>query len=227
VNARTHVPLFLLALAIAILIKVMVHETEQLSDRTFPVNVTYTLQPGTILTDSVEEVRVQLRGKTGEITQLNPFALQVVVAIDSGRRGTIDVNLDSSDVRTPGDFEIISISPNQLSLTVEEVMTKLLPVKVRWVDEPAAGSIPGEPEVRPSRVQVTGPASQVEPLEELTTSVSLRGHALTFEDTVSVLSPDPQVKVEPSRVVVFVPMNPPVPLSELDGEATSESGESP
>lgn len=221
-NARYHLPLFALALLISLVIKVMVHETEELSERTFSVDVTYTVPSGVMLIEPIDEVRVQLQGRTKEITELSPFAVRLVVAIAAGQTGEIAINLDRTHVRTPaGSFEVVSINPNRLVLQVEPIRMAVLPIRVRLVDEPAAGSLPGEPEARPSQVTISGPASRVRDLQELVVQVSLTGHAFSFEDTVSVLVPDPLIKIEPARVVVYVPMNPPVPQSALDDPGDS------
>lgn len=217
-NARHHLPLFALALLVALVIKVAVHETEELSERTFSVNVTYTSPPGVTLIEPPEEARVQLKGRTKEITELNPFSVQLVVAIAAGQTGQLAINLDRSNVRTPaGSFEVVSINPNRLLLQVELIQTAVVPIRARLVDEPAAGSLPGEPEVRPSQATISGPASRVRILQELIAQVSLTGHALTFEETVSVLVPDPLIKVDPARVVVHVPMNPDEPAGAATG----------
>ncbi|MGE0639250.1 MAG: CdaR family protein [Thermoanaerobaculia bacterium] len=78
----------------------------------------------------------------------------------------------------------------------------------RLVGEPAGGAVPLEPVARPARARISGPASLLTGLEGVTTSpISLDGHALTFQQTVSVVSPNPLVRiVAPAVVVVNVPM---------------------
>lgn len=218
-NPRHRLLLFALAFVIALVVKGLVHETEELSERTFSVDVTYTLPPGVMLIDPVQEVRVQLKGRTKDITELNPFSVQLVVAVAAGQTGQLAINLDRTHVRTPaGSFEVISITPNRLLLQLEPIQTMLLPVRARFVDEPAAGSIPGEAEVRPNQAKVSGPFSRVRVLHELIAPISLAGHALSFEETVSILPPDPLITIEPVQVVIYVPMSPPVPQSPPEPE---------
>jgi YbbR domain-containing protein len=90
-------------------------------------------------------------------------------------------------------------------------VTQRLPVTPNLVGEPAAGAIVEEPEVFPNQVLVTGPKSMLARVESLTTPpISLEGHALTFEQQVPVLPPDPLIQiVQPSKVTVRVPLRQP------------------
>ncbi len=101
-----------------------------------------------------------------------------------------------------------TIEPNTVRLQLDNEVTQLLPVRPRVVGEPAGGAVPGEPRVQPESVMVSGPESHLRGILWLSTSpVSLNGHALEFEESVSVLTPDPLVRVmEPSVVKVRVPM---------------------
>jgi YbbR domain-containing protein len=68
-----------------------------------------------------------------------------------------------------------------------------------------------EVQVIPDKVLVSGPESRLRAVNHLvTTAVDLDGHALDFEETAAVLSPDPLIKVlQPAVVTVRVPMQPP------------------
>jgi len=90
-------------------------------------------------------------------------------------------------------------------------VTQRLPVRPQLVGEPAAGAVPGEPEVLPNQVLVTGPESLISKYDWLNTRpISLDGHALTFEETIAVIPPDPLIQVvQPSKVTVRVPLGQP------------------
>lgn len=184
---------------------------EQESEKVIEASVTYSTPRGLILLDPVQRVKVRLRGRTSKVRSLNPLAVDVLVALGENRRGPVEVTLGTENVIVPEDIEVVSIEPNQLELRLDREVTQTLPVKFKLMGEPAAGARVQEVNVSPDRVQVVGPESRLRSIQWLTTSnVNLNGHALDFDETVAVISPDPLVKVlQPTVVTVHVPMSPP------------------
>ncbi len=215
---RIHLPLFLLAVTIAIGIKVAVNEALELTVTTINAQVRYNPPENVMILDPVRQVEVQLRGERNEIAALTPFNVQVEVSLKEGELGQVDITDERLIVRGPGDFEVLSKSPNRLALTVEELERRTLPVRPVLSGEPSAGAIAGTPVARPATAQVEGPRSRLRAVNELTAPVSLDGHAISFNSTVSVVSPDPLVKVvEPRQVEVSIPLEVPGSESPLDG----------
>jgi len=205
----------LLALALATLLWFFgtLETREQESEKVVESSVTYSTPRGLILLDPVQRVKVRLRGRTSKVRALNPLAVDVLVTVTDNRRGQLEVTLGPDNVVLPEDVEVMSIEPNQLELRLDREVTTTLPVKFKLMGEPAAGARVQHVEVVPDRVQVSGPESRLRSLRFLTTSnVNLNGHALDFEETVAVISPDPLVKIlQPTVVLVRVPLAPPSP----------------
>ena len=214
---RIHLPLFLFALTLAFIVKVAVHQAQQLAETAVTAQVSYKkADQGMIILDPVQEVRLRIRGPSNEIAVLSPYSVEVEVSLEKGEQGVVNITEDRLDVnvRMPGDFEVISIEPNSFSLTVEAEDRQDLPVRVELTGEPVAGAYAETPEVKvdPPWVKVVGPRSVMESLTEVVVLVSLDGHGISFEETAPVVSPDPLVKIEPRQVQVTVPMT--VPGSE-------------
>jgi hypothetical protein len=98
-----------------------------------------------------------------------------------------------------------------IRVELEKEVTQRLPVVPKLIGEPAGGATLDEPEVLPNQVLVSGPASRIARAATLSTQpISLDGHALPFEATVSVVSPDPLIQiVQPFKVLVRVVLKPP------------------
>lgn len=226
-RGRVHIPIFLLAFAIAIAVKFTVHEAEQDSERVVEAQVTYN-SPGddVIAYELVDKVKVVLRGKQSEIAELNVLTVQVVVDVPEDQFGPVEINLTEANVRTQEDFEVVSLDPNRVSIRVELRDQARVRIAARLMGEPAAGARQLEPIVRPEFAQVSGPESRVRQVLELTAPVHLDGHARTFTDTVRVVSPDPLVQViEPAFVDVEVPMEEPalsISFDDLNRPAGSD-----
>ncbi len=225
-RGRVHLPSFLLAVLIALAVKFAVHETEQLSERVVEAQVTYTTPGQEVVSyDRIDKVKVGLRGKQSEIAQLTVFNVEVMVDVPDGQLGPVDINLTPANVRTQGDFEVVSLVPNRFVIRVEPKRETSIRIVARLMGEPAAGARHLAPIVRPAVARVSGPESHVRQVLELTAPVRLDGHARTFTDTVLVVSPDPLVQVvEPTFVEVEVPMEEPelsISFDSLgDGEPT-------
>ncbi len=211
-TGRLHLPLFLLSLLIAIGIKLAVSGDNQQRERNFDAKVTYLTQDGVSVLGQVGEVKVRLRGKSQDMAVLSPFAVEVEVRLEEGQLGTINYPLEPSGVRVPGDFEVVSIEPNQLLLEIEQEVRRRLEIRADLQGEPAAGSsVLGIPQVEPKEAEIKGPESRVRVLDFVrTTPISLDGRAISFTVPASLLSPDPVVQIlSPTRVEVSVEMREP------------------
>lgn len=202
-----------LAIAVALWLVVSVEDQESVRQRTVEASLSYSTPSGVILLDPVEKVRVMVRGRDQDVDRLAPYMVQVNVDVPAAVTGTIDVPITSEDVQLPSGFEleVRSIDPNVLKVTLDQEMTRRLPLQASFTGEPAAGArvVYERVEIQPPRAVVTGPASVLEEVESLDlTPVNLDRHAISFEETVSVIPPDPLVQVvESSKVTVRVPMD--------------------
>ena len=230
--ARQNLFLFFLALVCAITIKFAVHEQEQLSERLVEAQVTYEqAAEGMISYDLQESVKVLVRGSSVDVARLAPFVVQVKARIPDGRPGAREVVLELDDVRfnVPGDFDALSLEPNRFSIQVEERVQKSVPIRILFTGEPSAGSLPGDPVLVPAMAEISGPKSKVEKLSKITAGVNLDGHARTFEEGVTLSSPETWVQVvRPAVVAVTIPMvesGPSIPTEGTteDGEESSEN----
>lgn len=196
---------------------------ERAAEKQIAANVTYNTPRGLMLLEPVEKVNVRLRGRTNQIRNLNPLAIDVLVDLTDAGPGPIDVQLGADNVFMPTGLEVISIDPNLLRLRLDRQMTRLVPVQARVTGEPAADAVALRVEVSPDRVLASGPESRLAALVALPTNpVSLTGHALDFAEAAAVISPDPLVQiVQPSVVTVRVVLR--VPAAEPTDDADAEA----
>jgi hypothetical protein len=205
---RTGLRLLALLAALVVWWVASVEKREQTSERVVDASVSFNSSPGMILLDPIQTVKVRLRGPDRRVRGISPFEIDLVVDVEGNWPGTRVILLSPENVVVPADVEVRSIEPNSLAIRVDREATALLPVLPRLVGEPAAGALPGDARVVPDKVTVRGPEGIISGLTSVSTNaVSLDGHALTFAQTVSVVSPDPLVRVvEPPFVTVQVPM---------------------
>jgi YbbR domain-containing protein len=201
--------LLALLAAVAVWFSASFVKRERVSEKLIDATVTYNPTRGLIILDPLQTVKVRLRGPDRQIRTLAPHVVDVVIEVSGVAAGTLDVQLDDSNVLRPEGLEVVAIEPNSIPLRLDREKTQMLKVSPRLVGEPAAGAEPLSPIAHPDMVQVTGPESLLAGITAATTSpISLDGHALSFKQTVSVVPPDPLVRiVQPSVVTVEVPMH--------------------
>jgi YbbR domain-containing protein len=211
-SARTWgLRLLALGIAVGLWFSVSFQDREALSERLVEASVSYNRPRDFVILDPVQNVNVRLRGSSKLIRQLNPYQVSVQVELAQTQPGTVSVNLGRDNVLMPDGLEVVSIEPNLIRVELEREISQRLPVAPQLIGEPAAGSVVDEPEVFPNLVLVSGPESLLAKVHLLSTRpISLDGHAITFEETVVVVAPDPLIQiVQPSKVSVRVPMHQP------------------
>lgn len=207
------------ALGLAVLLWLWVtveRRGERPAEKVVDATVTYNPPPGMMILDPQGTVRVRLRGSERAIRRVNPFQIDVQVVVRADREGPVEVRLQPEDVMMPEGVEVVSIEPGVLRLHVDQEVRRLLPIDVPLVGEPAAGAqLAGKTRVTPAEVLVTGPRKVVSGLAAVRSNpISLDGHALDFQESALLVSPDPLVQLQTQVVSVTVPMQQPPPVAE-------------
>lgn len=190
-----------------------VDQRERISERLLDASLSYNSPAGMVLLDPQSTVKVRLRGPDSLVRRIAPTELAVVVDVEPGEPGVRSILLGPSSVAAPDGIEVRTVEPNALTIRVDREATVELPIVVRLVGEPAGGAVPGVVRTLPDRARVAGPQGIVASLVSISTApVSLDGHALSFSQTVSLVSTDPLVRVvAPPFVSVQVAMSQPDP----------------
>jgi YbbR domain-containing protein len=202
------------ALLLAILLWLFVtieRRGERPSEKIVDATVTYNPPPGMIILDPVEKVRVRLRGSERAIRRVNPFQIDVQGIVHAELEGPVEVHLGTEDVMMPEGLEVVSLEPSVLRLHVDREVRQLLPIEVPLIGEPAAGAqVAGKPRVVPPEVLVVGPRKVVGALSRVSTNpINLDGHALDFQESTLLVSPDPLLQLETQVATVTVSLQQP------------------
>lgn len=226
--SRWGLRLLALACALVVWFFTSVEKRERISERVLDASVTYNLPRGAVLLDPIQTVKVRLRGPDRQLRAIAPFAVSVAVDVEGVEPGGhAEVHLSAGDVQVPDEAEVVSVEPNTVPVRLDLEVSRALPVVPRIVGEPAGGAVAGDIRAVPATATVRGPRTLIANLDSLTTSpVSLDGHAFSFEQAVSVLPPDPLIRVvQPAAVTVQVPMhNPDTDAPGTDRERPARGG---
>lgn len=197
-------------LACALWLVVSVERLGDISQRVVSASVTYNYPEHLVLLDPRPSVDIRVKGKESAVTTFNPLMIGLVVDVPEADVGEREVRVGAENVFLPEDLEVVSITPSVISLQFDLIDTVPRPVLVELEGEPAAGAKLLEWRVEPDEVNVTGPRTILERYKSLETEpVDLDGHALSFEETVSLQPTNPLLSVRPARVRVSVELQPP------------------
>jgi len=158
-----------------------------------PILVKVINQPsGTHLVEGwKQEVRVSLRAPQSVWNQLRPEDFGAV----------LDLSPNSSPLE-PGEYRIgvqvsldvepailLEVEPAIIEVELEAIRERTMPVQVEMRNEPELSYQAEEPVVEPETVQVVGPASLVDQVQQVATSVSLQGARATVKNDAATLTP--------------------------------------
>ena len=209
--------LFALLLALLLYFHVL---TDRPSEQTlyFPVTVEGLPDSLALASTVPTEVGVRLRGTGKQLIRLGLTKPPVRLSLAGVTPGMFQRALGPADVSLGGmsDVTVLEVKdPAEIRLEVTKRASRLVPVHVSVVGEPARGlMVSGPLEVRPRFVRVSGPSTWVARQETLHTEpVSIAGRRDTLELVQALVAPPGWATATPGSVVVSIP---------IDAEASKE-----
>ncbi len=196
---------FILSLAAALTLWYTVNAREQV-ERVVEVRLDYKgLPPGLVVTSGqINKLEVRLRGPLELLRSLAGRELSYTVDLSGVTRGNNVIPLVGGRAPEWRSYQVLEVTPSRLTLEVDNILERKLPVKVEFRASPLVSSLRMEDvSVTPGQVTVHGPAAEVGRLRRLTVEVpadlSAEGKQVTTE--AAVLAPS-SVEVSPTTVTV-------------------------
>ena len=147
--------------------------------------------------DPANTVDVRVRASPGLIDSLDSGKMLATIDLAGAEEGERIVQLTPDRIRVPFGFRVVKITPALLTLNLERIERKTVPVRPRLIGRPAAGFEVAEVTSDPAEVTVAGPRSRVQEIESaFTEPVSVDGRNGTVEEPVNVGLEDPLLRLE-------------------------------
>lgn len=203
--------LIALLLALVVWVVVSAPRRERVYERRFaaPLSIVGMPREFVITTPVPETVSVRLRGRASDLHSASSQTLDVPVDVAFIRQGgDVTVTLHPQAVHTPPDIEVVAIDPNKLQFHVEPLRRRAVLIRPLLDGHPPAGYLIGDPTLDPDRALVSGPASQIRVMSEVSTErINMTNRTATFVQNVGVVSDSPLVRVvAPLTTQVTVPV---------------------
>ena len=113
------------------------------------------------MVNRAKSVRLGIDGQERSLKGLNQDDISVVIDLGEAKSGKSSYALTSNDIKLPKNLTVKSISPQTISLVLEERMHKNVSVKPVIVGLPAEGFSVESITIIPQKVMIEGPKSLV------------------------------------------------------------------
>ena len=165
--------------------------------------VVYGTEPGVV------NIKIRAPQDSWSRLRAGSFTASVDVSTASAGLREVDINVVCGDPRV----RVLEMQPSRVSLRLEPVITRTVPVHVRALDEAPIGYTMMLPHSTPAQVTVTGAAPLAQSISEAYVEVRLDGSKVSFARSYQPILRDAQnrevkgVQMAPSSVEVEVPID--------------------
>jgi len=193
---REHLSLKLISLILAFLLELYFYSPDNSLTVTVPITVEIRNVPVSMMFISPRNAergipaRIEVRGPRPLIEQVRATTQRLNVDYPDSHPPVFSVPLDAHKLWLPAGVEVLEVQPNTLTVELEPIEEKELPVElVREGDLDAGYQLEGVT-ILPETVTITGPQSEVSPLKAIQTKpVNLRGLHETRRVDVDLTNP--------------------------------------
>lgn len=185
---------------------------EQVRERMMKASLTLVGVPPAFVittTDIPDSVSVRVRGRKSDLRALASQSLEASADLSAiNKSGEVEITIRAQHINVPEEIEVVSIQPNKVRFRVEQVRQRAVPIRPYLEGTAPVGYIVGQAVPDPPLALVTGPASQIMKLSEVTTErIIMTGRTGTFVQNVSIIADSPLVRVlSPLTTQVTVPV---------------------
>ena len=213
-NFRTF--LWALALALAVWVAaVTAADPDEVRAYPYPIKIQIVGQnPGLIVSgDMPTGVQVTIRAPRSVWDQLTTRTDNVRALLDLSGLGAGEHKLDLQIQITARPARIVTVSPASVTVNLEPLVTRTLPLDLSLSGQPATGYQAGDTSLDPKEVVIAGPQSLVESVKRLRVNLNLDGvresidQALTIQALDQNNQPVTGITIHPETAQVKLPVS--------------------
>ncbi len=170
----------------------------------FPIPLEYRNVPEglEVIEESVQQADVRLRGSSEVLRRLSSQDIQVSLDLSGTQPEEQSIYLTPDQVVVPFGVRVMRVTPAAVQLRLDHTQSRRVQVVPRVVGSPPEGYELANIWLASTEVDITGPASRLEGLEQITTEpLSVEGLREPFTQTVHVTLEDPYVRLVDARGV--------------------------
>jgi YbbR domain-containing protein len=166
----------------------------------------------TVVSQSTDAVRVTVRGTRSGLDLLDSRPLTCRYTVGEGATtGQFVFEITRRSIRKPTGIRVVGISPSVVTVVLDELVTRRLPIKVSLKGTPAEGYQVFDERIslNPNAVLITGPQEALSKLEYVRTRpISLVGQSRPFFRQVGIKPIQGERRTVDTLVDVIIPIEP-------------------
>ena len=185
---------------------------EQVRERVVTASLSLVgVQPSLVITtpEIASSVAVRVRGRNSDLRALPAQSLDASADLSSiHSAGDVEITIRAQHINVPETIEVVSIKPDKVRFRLEQLRQRAVPIRPFLEGSVPDGFVIGQATTEPELALVSGPASQIIKLSEVTTErIIMTGRTATFVQSAAVISDSPLVRViSPLTTQVTVPV---------------------
>jgi YbbR domain-containing protein len=195
------------ALLLATILWLFVNAGNPQAESSLKIPVQYVgLQPGLMITNfHPDSLELQISGPRTLLSLLNPERLTLRLDLRGIGPGQAHFDITPAEFSLPRQTAISRISPSEINLNIDQVVSRQLPVQLMIDGEVAAGYGIGSIALSPPSVTVTGPSHDVSALKSIATEpFVVKGATKEVTQTIRLFNPGGLLKVSTDEVLATV-----------------------
>jgi YbbR domain-containing protein len=208
---RRNLGLRLISLLLAIGLWIFVNAGQHGAMVTLQVPVSYRELPaGFVITNPHPDfVKVQVSGPRTLLSLIDPSRLTVRLDLSGVGVGQASFKLSPDSFNVPRQTTVTGISPSQIVLDIDKIVTRDIPVHLYVTGKPAHGYKVTSISLTPSTATVVGPSRYVNRLDDIDTDpCNLNGASGNLTCEVNLVDPGPMVSLETDTVMAKLALAP-------------------
>lgn len=194
-----------LSILIAILLAYFVHREGNISQVGFvvPIEINNVPSGKVVVEPDRAQAQVTVRGPSFLVAQI-PLSPPVArISVPENRNGLQKVRLTHDDFSLPPGVEVVEVSPAEVNLVVDDLVSKTIPIVVPQIGTVSAEFSLDELVISPEKVVVEGPASALSGISSIESEpIDLRGMQESVTRDLLLRNGNPLVRLTPLRVNV-------------------------
>lgn len=203
----SNIGLRILAVVLAIGLWIFVNAGERGSVESLTVPISYaSLPPGMVIVNHPPaQVKIDVTGPRTLLSLLDPERLTLKIDLRSIAAGQSEYKIYPAMFNVGRNTAVTSISPDQLSLDIDRLVTRDVPVHLAVQNKVAPGYTISSVDINPPNVTVVGPSRYVAPLTSVSTEpFNLKGLTAETNRSVEIVPSDPTLGLSTGHVDVRV-----------------------
>ncbi len=178
-------------------------QTETIIDA--PIEFTNLPKGMEVSKQSIKKVSLSLRGHESILRGLRPMDIRMVIDLSTTKQGETTLYFNKNDVLLPRAIKVLRMEPTYTKITIDEVVSKVVPIKVELIGTPEKGYKVESVEITPSSVTVEGAKAEVARVAILRTEpLELTGLDSSIAQDVKINANGKNVKTNISEVMVKI-----------------------